>query len=271
VARAALERHGAGAPTKQRSSALYAAGILAYARGVYDDVGRCWEESLAISREIGDRTEAARATMGLGTLAVAEGRPAAARAHFEEAIEAAREAGTKAILGAALNGLAELHRVEGDLDRAKALYEESLTLFREEGSFNVAVIVLNLAMVAISQGDLVASQSRLAEAARLAEEADSKFAGWGVLEVTASLAAASGHAERAARIWGASDSARARGGRSLAPGDEQFLLPWIDRARSALGDAAFTRAASDGRALSYEDALSEARVWLEVGESGIGA
>src|SRR6185295_5175392 len=33
VARAALDRDGARAPTRQRSSALYAAGILAYARG----------------------------------------------------------------------------------------------------------------------------------------------------------------------------------------------------------------------------------------------
>ena len=270
VAREALDREGADARSRHRASALYSAGILAYARGLYDEVGRCWEESLAISRETGDRAGAARATMGLGTVAVARGDRTVARDHFENSIASARESGERQILGAALNGLAELHRVEGDLDGAVPLYEEALALFREQGSFNVAVILLNLAIVGIEQGELVSSRRRLAEVASLAEQEASKFAGWGVLEVTAALASATRHPARAARVWGASGAARARMGRSLAPGDEQFVMPWVERARAVLGDSGFAEAESAGRALSYEDALSEARVWLEVGESATG-
>ncbi len=266
VAAEALGRRGAEAPTAHRASALYAAGILAYARGRYDEVKTAWAESHAIADAIGDRGQSARALMGLGTVAMAQGDRASARHHFETASASARASGASQILGAALNGLAELHRLEGDLDGALALYEEALALFREQGSFNVAVILLNLAIVSIELGDLAGARVRLAEVARLAEEEVARFAGWGVLEVTAALASASGSAARAARGWGASESARARLGRSLAPGDEQFLLPWVERARATLGEPGFEEAQSGGRSLSYEEALSEARVWLELGE-----
>lgn len=267
VAREALDRPGAAACTAHRASALYAAGILAYSRGRYDEVETYWEENLSICRELGDRAGAARADMGLGTIAVAQGRGAVARARFEAAIRDAREVGAKPIVGAALNGLAELHRVEGDLDRATALYEESLATFREEGSFNVAVLLLNLAMVAIQRGDLAASRSRLVEVARLAAQAEAKFAGGGLLEVTASLAAAGGSFDRAARIWGASETARAQAGRSLAPGDARFVSGWIERARMALGAEAFGAAERAGRDLSGEEALAEVRIWLELGDA----
>jgi non-specific serine/threonine protein kinase len=270
VAREALARPGAQARTVHRAAALYAAGILAYSRGRYDEVEAHWEENHTICVELGDRAGAARADMGLGTLAVAQGRGETARRRFEDAIIAAREAEAKPIIGAALNGLAELHRVEGDLDRATELYEESLATFREEGSFNVAVLLLNLAMVGIQRGDLVASRARLAEVARLAEQAEVKFAGGGILEVTASLAAASGDFERAARIWGASETARASMGRSLAPGDAQFVSTWIEMARAALGPDAFAETERAGRGVSGVDALAETRVWLELGAPATG-
>jgi non-specific serine/threonine protein kinase len=271
VAREALDRPSAAARTAQRAAALYAAGILSYSRGRYDEVEVFWEENHAICVELGDRGGAARADMGLGTIAVAQGRSQVARARFEEAIRAAREAGAKPIVGAALNGLAELHRVEGDLVRATTLYEESLATFREEGSFNVAVLLLNLAMVGIQRGDLTTSRARLAEVSRLAEKAEVKFAGGGILEVSASLAAATGDFERAARIWGASETARARMGGSLAPGDAQFVSPWIDRARAALGPEAFADAERAGRGLPGETALAETRVWLEFGDTASSA
>jgi hypothetical protein len=47
------------------------------------------------------------------------------------------------------------------------------------------------------------------------------------------------------------------------PTDEASLAPLIARTREALGDATFAAAESDGRSLSYEDAIADARSWLE--------
>jgi hypothetical protein len=47
--------------------------------------------------------------------------------------------------------------------------------------------------------------------------------------------------------------------------DEAFLAPLIARARGALDDAAFTAAESAGRSLSYEEAIAQARAWLDEG------
>jgi hypothetical protein len=47
--------------------------------------------------------------------------------------------------------------------------------------------------------------------------------------------------------------------------DEAFLTPVIARTRGALGDPAFTAAESAGRSLSYEEAIAQARAWLDDG------
>ena len=52
-----------------------------------------------------------------------------------------------------------------------------------------------------------------------------------------------------------------RAGRETA--DEAFLAPRIALARKALGDAAFAEAQAGGNALSYEEAIAEARAGLE--------
>ena len=45
--------------------------------------------------------------------------------------------------------------------------------------------------------------------------------------------------------------------------DEAFIRPLITKAREALGEPAFAAAEREGRALSYEEAIAEARAWLE--------
>ena len=41
-------------------------------------------------------------------------------------------------------------------------------------------------------------------------------------------------------------------------------MPLIGKVREALGAAAFAEAEVGGRALSFEDAMAEARAWLEI-------
>ena len=47
------------------------------------------------------------------------------------------------------------------------------------------------------------------------------------------------------------------------PADEASSAPFIARTREALGDVAFAAGETSGRALSYDEAIAEARTWLE--------
>jgi hypothetical protein len=48
------------------------------------------------------------------------------------------------------------------------------------------------------------------------------------------------------------------------PADDAFLLPLVRAARTALGPDRFETAERAGRALSYDDAIEEARLSLDV-------
>ena len=103
----------------------------------------------------------------------------------------------------------------------------------------------------------------MCEALAIAEEIGWTGAGQIVLEVSAGLAAFLGEWERALRLHGAAEKLRQHSGLRLEPTDEAFLAPLIAKAREALDEASLAEVAAAGRALSYEDAMAEARAWLE--------
>jgi len=64
-------------------------------------------------------------------------------------------------------------------------------------------------------------------------------------------------------VFGVTQAQLEQTGYHRDPADEAFLTPLIARAHERLGATAFAAAETAGRALSYEDALAEARAWLE--------
>jgi hypothetical protein len=101
------------------------------------------------------------------------------------------------------------------------------------------------------------------EALRIADDTGSKGAGAWSLDCSIGLAAFFSEWECAARLYGASEALSAQIGYRREPPDEAFLAPLIAHTRRALGDAAFAAADSAGRALSYDEAIAEARSWLK--------
>ena len=93
-------------------------------------------------------------------------------------------------------------------------------------------------------------------------EMQSKPTGQCALDVCAGLAALCGEWRWAARFFGTVEAQTAQGGYHRDPADEAFLAPLITQARAQLGMETFNAAESEGRALSYDDAIDEARVWL---------
>jgi len=99
----------------------------------------------------------------------------------------------------------------------------------------------------------------------IAEEIESKRVGVAQVVCSAGLAASLSEWKCAGCFYGATEALWAQMGFHRERADEAFLAPLIARARGALGDAAFTAAESAGRSLSYEEAIAQARAWLDEG------
>ena len=69
------------------------------------------------------------------------------------------------------------------------------------------------------------------------------------------VAAATGEAERAARLFGAAAAQRSKLGVSLPPHDQEFNARYIAQTSSQLGGATFAVAWQDGEAMSLAEAI----------------
>jgi predicted ATPase/class 3 adenylate cyclase len=259
----ALARTGARARDRARCRALFAAGQFGSFMGRYAEARPCLEESMAIAREIGDDGLSASITTTLALATLGQDDHSAARGYFDQGIALSRRSGNKRELAVALNGLAQLDRMEGALDAADALYRQSLALIRELGDRETAaVMLLNLAIVAIGRRSGARAREMLQEAFAISVEMQSKPTGQCALDVCAALAALGGDWARAARFFGIVEAQTEQTGYHRDPSDEAFLAPFITQTRTVLSADTFDQAASEGRALSYDEAIDEARVWL---------
>ena len=246
-----------------RSRGLFVAGQLHSFMGRYAEAEPCLEESLAIAREIDDKSRVAATLQTLGMVSVALGMLAKARAYGEEAIALARELGDRREIAAAVIALAQLYRVEGRADLAEPLYCEALAVARDLGDREVVAIgLLNLAMVAIGENREGTACQMLLEAHAIAEQIGSQPVGQSVLEVCAGLGAQRGEWSQVALLFGAAEAQAQRSGLKRDGADEAFLSPRIEGARSALGVDAFATAQAVGSKLPYDRALGQARDWL---------
>jgi non-specific serine/threonine protein kinase len=119
--------------TKLRASALVAASVLTHAQGDPPAERRLLEESLAISRDLGDKQQAGEALLDLGRLARNGADHRQARDLLEESLTLFRETGDLRRAGWVLHNLAILATAQSDPERAKALFAESLAIARSLG------------------------------------------------------------------------------------------------------------------------------------------
>jgi DNA-binding CsgD family transcriptional regulator len=86
-------------------------------------------------------------------VALSLGDAATARSLAEESIALSREIGDREGLSESLPLLARILAVQGDVARARTLYEESLAVARETGNkMNIAICLEGLADMAVAQG-----------------------------------------------------------------------------------------------------------------------
>jgi len=148
-----LAREGAGA-TVDRARALLYAGALAEELGEIDRAEARYEESLAISRRLGDHVEAAKALGYLGYLAGLRGDIPRAVTLQEEALALARTTGNERVANVNRANLADALVLLGDLDAAAALLAEYLAFARSGNDpYHTSVALNCLGTVALLRGE----------------------------------------------------------------------------------------------------------------------
>jgi non-specific serine/threonine protein kinase len=250
---ALLRATGAGAArrTVWRARALLEAGRVTRAQGDLITTRAHLDESLALSRELGETALVAQVLNNLGLLLMYQGDYREARAALDEGLALSRQVNDHGRVGGALITLGRLVAREGDVVRAQALFEESLSLMRTIGSrAGVALALLQLGMVARDQGEIARAEALLTESLALAWEVHA----WGI--VTAALLFLGdlardqqGDPERAARHY--------EQGRAVAREHEyQHAIVWHS---VALGWAAHRRGDADAALAFLEEGLALAR------------
>ena len=217
-------RGGRGRGADDGARARNGLALVHLDRGRYDEAAALLDEALALFRELEPALVAgpqyvSQAYARRGQIALAVGDLAGAARYLEEAERRQRALGHTWGLSETLRYLGDLARARGDLDAALARYRESLALAEESGD-----------------------RLFVADA----------------LDGVASVAAARGQAERAARLHGAAATLRERLGAAVAPWERPAYERDVAAVRAALGAEAFAAAWAAGAALPLEAAVAEA-------------
>jgi tetratricopeptide (TPR) repeat protein len=251
-----LSADGAATTSLPRAEALRGAGGLARAQADLTKGRALIEQSLAMSRELGDKREIVRA---LNALAMVELEQDYQRAQplFEEGLALAREIDARDLLPILLNNSGEIARIRGDYEAARRLYQEAVDGNRSVGNHTgTAIGLLNLGSVAYTQEDYAAAQSFFEQSLAIRRELGGKVNYATCLEGLGEVYAAKGQAERAARLLGASESVREATNSPMSLADRPNYDRSVVTARDLLGEEAFARLWAEGRALTLEEAIA---------------
>ncbi len=150
-----------------RARGLRGGGLLAWAQNDVPRARALLEESLALSRGLGDKRALARTLNTFGYVAL-DGADEQARPYFEEALSLAREIGEMELVGFALNNLGEMARARGDYQQARAFYQEALATYGDVLNTGQEAALGNLGLVAFRQEDYSTAQSFFAESLAVA-------------------------------------------------------------------------------------------------------
>jgi predicted ATPase/serine/threonine protein kinase len=175
----------AGAITKLRMRALFAAGVLAGEQGDYASAATLINESQDIAQALGDKTGVAVSLNALAVFARDRGDVEVAHILFEASLGLWRELDDQRAVARALSNLANVVKLQGEYGRARALYVECLSIFRGLGDrMGVAWSLNYQGDVARDQGDSAAARILYEQGLAIFREVDDR---WGIAGTLADL------------------------------------------------------------------------------------
>ena len=233
------------------------AGNLAATRGRYAQAQQAYEESQALLRELGNRQLLSIALGNLATVRRNQGHTDAARGLYEEGLALARELADLSRVAQHLTNLGALWLIQGDAHRAEACLTESLMLHQQLGDpAGEATVLRELAIVAYRCDDRLKALDLCRQSLRMLHQVGASPDIPRCLAVVATVLAASGQADRAARLWGAAEAMEEVSGAVL---DVHLdYAAELGGARTQLGEAVFGAAWTAGRTMSPDQVIAAA-------------
>jgi tetratricopeptide (TPR) repeat protein len=216
------------------------------------------EESLALARELGD-TRGVRRAITVLVWAASTQHDDQTVARLEEYLALSRELGSKSDIAGTLNELGEVVRHYGDYAHAGEYYAESLVLYCElNDTAGIAMERHNLGYVALHQGDNQQAAAHFMESLALRQTLGNNLWMAECLVGIASVVVVQGQGEQAARLFGAVQDVLETSGDMLSPADRNEYERNVMGARAELDETTFAAAWAQGRTMTLEQAVIEA-------------
>lgn len=245
-----------------RALALGAAGRFASSQGDHGRAVEALSESVAICRSIGDQHLTATMLWRLGMAIEDQGDYERAATYLAEAIDLFEILDDQLFAASVRHALGVVAYEQGDLQRAADLFGEALQAFRTfDQPWMMGYALASLGKIARAQGDYTNAAQLYAECLTLRwERVGDNVSIAGSLRGLASIASLTGNFEHAAQLYGAAEALRESIG-APAPRHHSLFELAVDRARTTLGEHAFTAAWEIGRAMPLAEAVASARAW----------
>lgn len=234
--------------------------------------GAAATESLMLFEEVGDAWGAAHATMTLSMLSSGGDDGHVAQMGMEASLARWRAVGDEWGMAQALNILGDLARSQGNIADATAHYQESLALLRRQGmTGTIPSLLHNLGYLALRGDDARRALGLFRESLSLfRSQGDHR----GIAECLAGLAgvlAALKQPQRAARLLGAAEAQFEVSGAATSRANLSDSARTLTMVRAGMDESALAAEWATGRALSLEQAITEALAAAPAGQLFDGA
>jgi predicted ATPase/DNA-binding SARP family transcriptional activator len=243
------------------AQALVAMGYTADAQGNFEQAEKFYEECVMLSKDLGDQNEYSGALYFMGNSAAMQGNDARAMELYEEALRIQRVVKNKNLTTWTLNEIGMVSIRSGDYERARLLLEEGLEVGRKTGKpYDIAYSLHGLGIAARLQRDFARARSLYTESLQLVQplhlEHDVNIAEY--LVGAGLVLVAEGLFEKFALMLGMGEGVAPHILRLLGQSHGMETEEFIELARAALGEEAYTAAWETGRQMSLQEAIAYA-------------
>jgi predicted ATPase/DNA-binding CsgD family transcriptional regulator len=257
--KSALELGQSRSNTADVARALTHLGRVANRLGMLDQARTYANDGVRTWRATRDPNGLTDGLISAGIVAAEQGDLDAAEQAYVEGIGCAATAGDDWSRALALRSLGHIKRVQGDLSQAERLFEQALAIWRELGdAWGIAWCLSGLGYVALDTGLYEVARDDFRQCLALRQPLGARGSLANSLESFASLASATGDAERALRLAGAVRQLRITMGERPPPAEAAAFDRTLDRARASLASRAAEAAMQRGAELSLSEALEYA-------------
>jgi predicted ATPase/DNA-binding CsgD family transcriptional regulator len=242
-----------------RMQALLTAGVLAMRQDDRDAADAYFQESLEISRLLGDQRGLAMARISTARIAHVRGDHLAASQQQAEAIRVLEALGDDFWLAKAHHHVGVAAYVQDNLVTARAQYEACLAIFERLGDkLGILTALEQLGEVALAQDELDTARSLLRTSLTMAHRLDDKDRVAMTLAALAGLAAAQRRPGRAVRLAAAATALVEATDQRNSPAWYARVERWLQPARRTLTADACAAEEAAGRAMSLDATVADA-------------